>query len=61
MEGSLIADDPAIHTSIRNQTVATRALQEVTNMLDTWTVERELTFSPSKAVNIIFKKRREKL
>ena len=39
MDGSLLADDLVIFIT-RNQRVATKALQEVTNKLDAWTVER---------------------
>ena len=39
VDGSLLADDLVIFIT-RNQRVATKALQEVTNKLDAWTVER---------------------
>ena len=35
----------------KNQSVATRALQRVTNKSDEWAAKRGLTFSPSKTVN----------
>ena len=37
--------------------VAARALQRVTNKLYALAAQRELTFSTSKTVNMIFKKR----
>ena len=40
--------------------MATRALQELTYKLDTWVAERVLIFSPSKPVNIVFRKRRKR-
>ena len=49
---SLFADDLAIYITIRNQRVATRALQGVTNKLDAWAVERGLTFSPNSKYDI---------
>ena len=57
--GSHFTDDLAIHIAIRSQRVISRALQGVTNKLDAYTVERGLTFSISKIVSIIFKKRNE--
>ena len=39
---------------------AARALQDVTNNIDAWAMERELTFSTSKTVNMIFRKRRKR-
>ena len=36
-----------------------RALQEMTNKLDAWAADRGLTFSPSKAVSMTFRKRNE--
>ena len=52
VDRSLFADDLA-----RNQRVAARALQGATNRLDTWAVERGKTFSTSKPVNMVFRKR----
>ena len=46
VNGSLFADDLA------------RPLQGVTNKLHAWAVERGLSFSTSKKVNIVFRKRR---
>ena len=48
VDGSLFADDLAIYITTRNQRMAARALQGVTNKLDTWAVERGLSFSPKK-------------
>ena len=39
--------------------MATRALQGVTNKLNTSAVDRSLTFSTRKSVNMIFKKKNE--
>ena len=36
VDGSLFADDPAIYITTKNQRVATRALQGVTNRLEVW-------------------------
>ena len=57
MNGSLFADDLTIFIIRRNQRVATRDLQGVTNKLDAWAVERGLTFFTSKTLNLIFRKR----
>ena len=38
--------------------VANTALHGVTNKLDAWAEERRLSFSPSKSVNVILRKRR---
>ena len=48
VNGSLFADDLA------------RPLQGVTNKLHAWAVERGLSFSTSKKVNIVFRKRRKR-
>ena len=50
VDGSLFADDLAIYITTRNQRVATRALQGVTNKLDAWAAGKGLTFSSSKTV-----------
>ena len=57
--GSIFADDLAIYIITRSLRVAARALQVVTNKLDAWAAERGKTFSPSKAVSMIFRKRNE--
>ena len=54
VDGSLFADDLAIYITTRNQRVATRALQGVTNKLDAWAAGRGLTSSPSKTVCMAF-------
>ena len=59
MDGSFFADDLAIYIITRNQRVAARALQGMTNKLDTWAAERALTFSPNKTVSMLFRKRNE--
>ena len=59
VDGSLFADDLAMCISARNQKVATRALQGVTNKLDAWAAERGLTFSPNKTVSMMFGKRNQ--
>ena len=46
----------AIYITTRNQRVAARALQEVTNKLFAWAADRRLTFSTSKTVSMIFKR-----
>ena len=56
MDGSLFADDLAIYIT-RNQRVAARALQGVSNKLDAWAAERGLTFSPNKTASMAFKKK----
>ena len=43
----------------RNQRVAARALQGVTNMLDAWAEERDLTFFPNRTASMVFRKRNE--
>ena len=60
VDGSLFADDLAIYITTRNQRVATRTLQVVTNKLDAWVTKRGLTFSSNKTVSMIFRKRNEK-
>ena len=52
IDGSHLADDLAIYITRRNQIVATRALQGLTNKLDAW--------APSKTVCMIFRKRRKR-
>ena len=59
MDGSLFADDLAIYITTRSKTVASRALQGVTNKLDARAAEKDLTFSSSKTVSMTFKKRKE--
>ena len=54
VDGSLFADDLAIYITTRNLRVATRALQTMTNKLETWATERVLKFS----MTMVFKKRR---
>ena len=51
-------DDLAIYITTKNQRVASRILQGVTNKLDTWAAGSELTFSPNKTVSMTFRKRR---
>ena len=60
MDESFFADDLAVYITTRNQRVASRALQEVNNKLDAWTVKRGLTFSTSKIGNMVFIKRRKR-
>ena len=60
MDGSLFADDLAIYITTRNQGVAARALQGVTNKLDAWAAKRGLKFSPSKTGSMTFRIRNEK-
>ena len=43
----------------KNQRVATRALQGITNRLEVWAAERGLTFSTSKTISMTFRKRRK--
>ena len=59
LDGSLFADDLEIYITIRNQRVATKVLQGVTDKLDVWTALRGLTFSPNKTVSMTFRKRNE--
>ena len=60
LDRSLFADDLVIYISTKNQRVASRTLQEVTNKLDVWAVERRLTFS-TKSVSKIFRMRNESI
>ena len=60
VDGSLFTHDLAIYITRRYQRVAARTLQGMTNKLDAWAVERNLTFSPNKTVCMIFRKRRER-
>ena len=53
-------DDLAIYITTKNQRVASRILQGVTNKLDTWAAGSELTFSPNKTVSMTFRKRRQR-
>ena len=56
MDGSLFADDLAIHITTRNQRVTARALYVVTNKLDAWASQRGWTFPhPIKTVSKIFR------
>ena len=57
---SLFVDDLALYITIRNQRVAVRALQRVTNKFEVWAAEKRLTFSTSKTVNMVFRKRRKR-
>ena len=59
VDGSLFADDLEIYITARSPRMASRALQGVTNKLDAWAAERSLTFSPSKTINMTFRKRNE--
>ena len=54
VNGSLFADNLAIYITTKNQRVATRALQGVTNRLEAWAAERDLTFSTSKTISMSF-------
>ena len=60
MDELIFAYDLVIYITTRKHRVASRALQGVTSKLDKWAAERSLTFSPSKTVSIIFRKRNEK-
>ena len=57
VDGSLFADDVAIYITIRSQRMAARALQGVSNKLDTWAAEWGLTFFPNKTVGMLFRNR----
>ena len=57
--GSLFVDNQTIYITIRNQRVAARALQGVTNKLNAWAAERGLTFSNSKTVSMVFRKKKK--
>ena len=59
MSESLFSDDLAIYITRRNQRVASRALQGVTNKFDAWPAERGLTFLPSKTISMTFANRNE--
>ena len=48
VDGSLFAHDLTIYITTRSQRVAFRALQGVTNKLEAWAAERDLTFSPKQ-------------
>ena len=61
VDRSLFADDLAIYYTTRSPRVASRALQGVTNKLDSLAAERGLTFSTNKTVNMIFRKRNEEI
>ena len=60
MDELLFADNLAIYITTRNQKVAARALQAVTNKIDAWAAEKGLIFSTSKTVNMVFRKRRKR-
>ena len=60
MDHSLFANDLAIYITTKNQKVATRALQGVTNRLKAWAAERGLTFSTRKTISMTFRKRRKR-
>ena len=45
------ADNLAVYITTRNHRVVARALQGITNKLDSWAAERGPTFSISKTVN----------
>ena len=57
VNGSHFADDLVIYITTRNQKVAARGLQGMTNKLDTWAGGRDLTFPPNKTVSMIFRKK----
>ena len=59
VDGSLFADDLAIYITARNQRVAFKALQGVTNMLDAGATEWRLTFSFNKTVSMKFRRKIE--
>ena len=59
VDGSLFADNLTIYITTKNQRVAARALQGVTNKLDAWAVEKALTFFPNKTVSTKCRKRNE--
>ena len=59
VDGSFYADNLAMYITIRNQRVAARALQGVTNKLNAWAAERGLTFSNSKTVSMVFRKKKK--
>ena len=49
----------AISITARSKRVTSGALQAVTNKLDAWTAERNLTFSSNQIVSMIFRKKIE--
>ena len=49
-----------IYITTRYQRVAARALQRFTNKLDAWLAKRRITFSTSKTIIMVFKKRRKR-
>ena len=55
VDGSFFADEIAIYITTRNKKVAARALQGNTNKLDAWAVEKSLTFSTNKTVNMVYR------
>ena len=59
VDGPLFTDDLVIYITTRNQRVAARALQIVTNKLFAWAAERGLIFSTSKMINIVFRKKKK--
>ena len=60
VDGSLLADDLTIYITTRNQRVAARALQVVTNKLNAWAVEKGLTLSSNKKTSKhVFRNRNE--
>ena len=60
VDGLLFADDLAIYITTRNQRVAARTLQGMTNKLDAWATERGLIFFPKKTVSMVFRKRKKR-
>ena len=48
VDGLFFANDLDIHITTRNQRMAIRALQGITNKLNAWAVKRGLTFSTSR-------------
>ena len=48
VDGLLFADNLAIYVTTKNQRVATTAVEEVTNKLGAWAIEKRITFSPKK-------------
>ena len=59
MDGLPFSKKLVIYIKTRNQKVTSKALQEVINKLDVGAVERRITLSTSKTVDIIFRKRNQ--
>ena len=60
VQSQLLETNKEIMIIVKNQRVAKKALQGITNKLGVWAAERNLSFSPIKNSNHDFQKKRKR-